>query len=67
MTAGWPLWPVGMVILAGCLPHRGVGTPVVQYLCVDEHDQEEGRPIVDALNSILVHGEVIVHNGWKYL
>ena len=55
----------GVLLLAGCLPHRGVGTPVVQYLHVDEHDWEEGHHIIDARDSIPVHGDVIVHNGWK--
>ena len=55
----------GVLLLAGCLPHRGVGTPVIQYLSVDEHDREEGHPIVDTRDGIPIHGEVFVHNGRK--
>ena len=54
-----------VLLLAGHLPHRGVGTPVIQYLGVDQHDREEGHPIIDARDGIPIHGEVIVHNGQK--
>ena len=52
------------VLQVAChLLYGRMSTPVIQYLHIYECDWEKGRPIVDAHDTIPVHGDLVVHDG----
>ena len=47
------------------VPHLWVVEPVVQYFRINQGDWKSGCPVIDAQNSVPVHGYVIFHDGRK--
>ena len=47
------------------VPHLRVVEPVIQYFHINQGDWKNGRPVIDARNSVPVYGYVIFHDGWK--
>ena len=54
-----------VLLVARYVPHLRVVEPVVQYFRINQGDWKSGRPVVNAQNSVPVHGYVIFHDGRK--